>query len=390
VAVGSVRRKNSGWCFRVDLGPHPETGRRRQVLRQGFRTKKAAEAALQEMLHAAGRGTLPTPARVSLRVFLHEWLSTQDGRLRPTTKRSYEVAVRRICSHLGHVSLQALTPLQIERFYADLARPPRSGTRSLAPKSIRNTHVVLRKALADAERLGQIARNAAAAAKAPTVRRPEHRTWSSDDLRDFLRAASDHRLFAAFVLFATTGMRRGEVVGLRWSDVDLDAAQLAVVQTLTTVGYAVVVSPPKTARSRRFVYLDAQTVAVLRQQRQCQREERIAAGAASFAGHDLVFCDPVGQPLHPDHVTREFARAAAAAGLPRIRLHDLRHTYATLALKAGVHPKVVSERLGHATVGITLDLYSHVTPPIARDAADLVANAIFGAQESTRPPGATS
>jgi integrase len=294
--------------------------------------------------------------------------------------------VRRICSHLGQVSLQALTPLQIERFYADLARPPRSGTRSLAPKSIRNTHVVLRKALADAERLGQVARNAAAAAKAPTVRRPEHRTWSSDDLREFLAATSDDRLAAAFVLLATTGMRRGEVLGLRWSDVDLDGAQLAVVQTVTTVGYAVVFSPPKTARSRRFVYLDAQTVAALRQHRRRQREERIEAGSAWDASHDLIFCDPVGQPLHPDCLTREFGRAAASADLSRIRLHDLRHTYATLALKAGVHPKVVSERLGHATVGITLDLYSHVTQPIARDAAEVVANAIFGDARQANPP----
>jgi hypothetical protein len=153
VAAGSVRRKNSGWSFRVDLGPDPATARRRQVLRQGFPTKKAAEAAMQNMLHTAGRGTMPSPSRVSLRAFLHEWRASQDARLRPTTRRSYEVAVRRICSHLGHVSLRALIPLQIERFYADLARWP-ARARRLASKSIRNTHAVLRKALADAERLG--------------------------------------------------------------------------------------------------------------------------------------------------------------------------------------------------------------------------------------------
>jgi integrase len=273
---------------------------------------------------------------------------------------------------------------------ADLARPPARCARRLAPKSIRNTHVVLRKALGDAERLGQMSRNSATAAKAPTVHRPEHRTWSSDDLRELLSACSDHRLSAAFVLLATTGMRRGEVLGLRWSDVDLDAAQLAVVQTLTTVGYAVVVSPRKTARSQRFVYLDAETVAVLRHHRHRQRHERIVAGPTWNVHHDLVFCDPVGEPFHPDHLTREFSRAAASAAVPRIRLHDLRHTYATLALKAGMHPKVVSERLGHATVGITLDLYSHVTPPIARDAAEIVANVIFGAAKPASPPTTSS
>jgi integrase len=157
-----------------------------------------------------------------------------------------------------------------------------------------------------------------------------------------------------------------------------------VVQTLTTVGYDVVVSPPKTLKSRRVVYLDPQTVAAIRLHRRRQRSERLTVGSVWDATHDLIFRDELGRPLHPDLFSREFARLALPAGLPRIRLHDLRHTYATLALKAGVHPKIVSERLGHATVGITLDLYSHVTPAIARDAADVVAEQIFGSPLVTR------
>jgi integrase len=384
VASGSIRRKDGGWCFRVDVGRDVATGRRRQVLRQGFRTKKEAERALQETLQAFGRGMVPVRSRLALGVYLRDWLSTQDTRLRPTTKQSYSVAVRHISSHLGRVSLQDLTPLDVERFYAELSRPHANGKPGLSAKSIRNVHVVLRKALADAERLGQVTRNAASVAKAPVAQRPEHATWTSDDLREFLNAACEDRLFAAFVLLATTGMRRGEVAGLRWVDIDLDGGRLAVVQTLTTVGYTVIVSPPKTARSRRFVYLDPHTVAVLREHRRVQRAERLAAGSAWDTSHDLAFCDVLGGPLHPDQLTRVFVRRTERAGLPRIRLHDVRHTYATLALKAGVHPKVVSERLGHATVGITLDLYSHVTPAIARDAADVVADAIFATPLQTR------
>lgn len=172
-------------------------------------------------------------------------------------------------------------------------------------------------------------------------------------------------------------MRRGEVLGLRWSDVDLDAGQVAVVQTLTSVNGHAVIGPTKTVRSRRTVYLDEHTVNTLREQRARQREERLVAGPAWDATSDLVFRDEIGRPTHPDWFSREFARVVSASGAPPIRLHDLRHTFATLALKAGVHPKVVSERLGHATVGITLDLYSHVTPAIARDAADVVAKWIF-------------
>jgi integrase len=179
-------------------------------------------------------------------------------------------------------------------------------------------------------------------------------------------------------------MRRGEALGLRWSDIDFDGAQLGIVQTLTTVDFVPTFSPPKTARSRRVVYLDDQTVSVLKQHRRLQRQERLAVGEAWDTKNDLVFRDDLGRLVHPEWFSREFFRLTRLADLPRIRLHDLRHTYATIALKAGVHPKVVSERLGHATVGITLDLYSHVTPAIARDAADVVASKIFELDFSRR------
>jgi integrase len=231
--------------------------------------------------------------------------------------------------------------------------------------------------LSDAERLGLVPRNAAAAARPPTPVRPDLITWSSAELREFLAAVKDDRMRVAFVLLATTGMRRGEVLGLRWSDVDLDGSQLAVVHTLTTAGSEVVMGPPKTARSHRHVYLDKQTVSVLREHRKRQREERLAAGPAWDSSVEFVVRDELGGPIHPDWFSREFNRLVRSIDVPHIRLHDLRHTYATLALKAGVHPKVVSERLGHATVGVTLDLYSHVVPSIARDAAELVASRIF-------------
>ena len=245
---------------------------------------------------------------------------------------------------------------------------------------MRNTHVVLRKALADAERLGLVGRNAAAsAAHPPAAHRTEQSTWTSDQLRTFLDGLIDDRLHAAYVLLATTGMRRGEVLGLRWHDIDFDGAELAVANTLTTAGSSTVVSgPPKTPRSRRQIFLDEGTLAVLRDHRRRQNEERLAVGPAWNTDGDYVFTDELGESIHPDDVLRSFRRHATASGLPAIRLHDLRHSYATLALKAGVHPKVVSERLGHATVGVTLDLYSHVTPSIARDAADAVASRIFG------------
>jgi integrase len=189
-------------------------------------------------------------------------------------------------------------------------------------------------------------------------------------------------LAAAFVLLATTGMRRGEALGLRWSDVDLDAGRLSIVQTITTVRDKMVITPPKTARSRRSVSLDPETVAALREHRRKQNEERLRAGEVWSGEGDFVFTDELGRPVHPSALSRLFTSYVRRADLPAIRLHDLRHTYATVALGAGVHPKIVSERLGHATTAVTLDLYSHVTPTIDAEAAALVANKIFDSRDS--------
>ena len=330
MARGRVFKKPSGWyAYRVDIGTDPATGRRKQLQKSGFRTKGAATTALNEVIQSIADGSAVNRSSVTIADYFAEWMIGQRQRL------------------------------------------------PLSPKSVRNTHVVLRKALADAERLGLVIRNAAASAKPPVVRRKEFRTWTADEVRRFFAEVADDRLLAAFVLFATTGMRRGEVLGLRWSDVDLGNAQLAVVHTLTTVDYQPVISTPKTKRSRRVVYLDATTIIHLGAHRQRQEIERQAAGPDWCDDLDLVFRDEFGRPLNPDWFSADFGRRLRSSELPKIRLHDLRHTHATLALKAGVHPKIVSERLGHSSIAVTLDLYSHVTPAIARGAADSVANQIF-------------
>ena len=379
MARGSVFRRSGGWGYRVDAGFQPETGQRCQSLKQGFATKKEAEIALAEAVRDTSRGNFVSKSSVKVDEFLRDWLTNERGRLRPSTWHSYEMAIVRITRQLGRHTLQSLTPMQIEKFYAGLLATGSREGKPLAAKTVRNTHVVLRKALSDAERLGVVVRNAAGSARPPATTRMDHTTWSSDDLRVFFGTIAHDRLYAAFALLATTGMRRGEVLGLRWSDIDFDGAQLAVSQTLTTVGYnELVLGPPKTPRSRRHVYLDSQTVEVLRAHRQRQREERLAAGEAWDGSGDLAFRNELGGMIHPDGFSRDFDRIVRSLDVPRIRLHDLRHTYATLALKAGVHLKVVSERLGHATVGVTLDLYSHVVPSIAREAADVVASRIYG------------
>ncbi len=378
MARGRIFKRQGAYAFRVDLGPDPATGSRRQIQRQGFRTKREAEAALDEHINTIRSGGALSSSTTTVEAFLDEWLKGQAPRLKETTWESYRVVVNRVNARIGKVKVQSLTPLEIERFYSVLGESGSHSGGPLSVKSIRNTHTVLRKALSDAERLGLILRNPAASARPPADVRKEQKTWGSDELREFLETVAADRLYALYVLLATTGMRRGEALGLRWRDLDLDGAELHIVQTLVAINYQPVVTTPKTKRSRRLIYLDEGTVGVLRSHRAAHRVERLAAGAVWDSNNDLVFCDELGGMLNPDWISRDFRIKIRQALLRDIRLHDLRHTYATLALKSGVHPKVVSERLGHATVGITLDLYSHVTPAIGRDAADVVAARIFG------------
>jgi integrase len=369
---GSVRRRGTTWSYVVDVGRDPANGRRRQRTKGGFVTRKEAEQALAEVIRDLGRGTYVGRDPQTVAEWVDRWLPSMASKIRSSTLRDYEQGLGRVTARLGHVRLQDLRPLDIEELYASLLADGHRYGGGLSPKSVRNVHIALRRSLADAERFGLVQRNVAALVKAPSPQRRELATWTADEVRTFLDSVAGTRLAAAYRLLATTGMRRGEVLGLRWSNVDLDAARLQVNQSLTVVKQELVWAPPKTARSRRSLSLDDATVAAVRQHRRRQNEARLALDD-SWADNDLVFCDEAGRELHPDRFSRAFTSAAKRAGVRVIRLHDLRHTWATLALQAGIHPKVVSERLGHATTGITLDVYSHVQPELDAHAASAVA-----------------
>ena len=242
---------------------------------------------------------------------------------------------------------------------------------------MRNLHVILRKALHDAVRWSLVPRNAAEMADPPRIRSGASSitTWTIEEARAFLHHVRNDDLIAVWTLALTTGMRRGEILGLRWEDLDLDRADLAVRQSLVSIAYDVRVSSPKTARSRRSLALDPITVDALRRH---QARSSVSIRSTSELGGDLVFTSIDGKWIHPDRLADLFKQHVRNAGLKQIRFHDLRHTYATSALAAGVHPKVVSERLGHSTVAFTLDVYSHVVPGMQEDAASLVAGLLLG------------
>ncbi|MFN2557989.1 MAG: site-specific integrase [Nitriliruptorales bacterium] len=215
-------------------------------------------------------------------------------------------------------------------------------------------------------------RNVAEHANPPKVARPEVNTWTAVQVRRFLAHVEDSRWYPMWLLYFTTGMRRGEVLGLRWDDVDLDAGKVAIRHVLTRVDGKTISTEPKTSKGRRTIALDAASVAALRGWRQRQLEERLAAGPA-WQNTDLVFTWPDGSFVGPNLPTKWIRELADDIGLPRIRLHDARHSFATLALESGVDVKIVSERLGHANTAITRDVYQHVTPAMDQAAADTVA-----------------
>jgi integrase len=250
------------------------------------------------------------------------------------------------------------------------------GGRSLSPKTVRYVHTTLRCALRDAVADGIVVRNVAAQARPPRARRIEMHTWTAAEVGTFLASVREDRLYVAWLLLATLGIRRGELLGLRWGDVDLTTGRIAIRQTLVMVDGKPAVAEPKTAKGRRSLMLAPEVLETLRTHRARQAAERLSWGA-DYTDSGLVITTEDGRPMHPETLSGLFVRQARRAGLPPIRLHDLRHSVASILLARGVHPKVVSELLGHATIALTLDTYSHVIPSLQQEAAGVVAAAVL-------------
>ena len=281
-----------------------------------------------------------------------------------------------IIPRLGHLQLQKLTPGAINALYAHLSEHGRvHGGGPLSASSVRRVHAVLHRACHDAVRWGRLSVNPVAGADPPRASAEHHDrlpVWSAEQLSAFLDSVADDRLYALWRVLAMSGMRRGEALGLAWDDVAMEAGSVTIRRAWIPVNGVAQFSEPKSRRSRRTIALDPVTVEALRTHaaRQAGEQSTWQEGAAE-AG--LVFTRPDGRPLVPWVVSKVFRDHGRAAMLPPIPLHGLRHTYATLALASGVNPRIVSGRLGHATVALTLDVYSHVLPQADREAAERIA-----------------
>ncbi len=382
---GSVVRRGSKWAVVIELERDPLTGKRRQRWHSGYRTRKEAERARIELLSRVDSGTYVEKSKQTVSEFLTDWFPAIETTLRPATLYSYQRNMKlHVIPYLGSMRLSVLDAGALNGLYSRLLTDGSKHYRGggLSARSVRYVHTILHRALRDAVRWGRLARNPADAADPPRAAAssaPEMNTWTAQELRRFLDGCEEagDRLYPAWLLLATTGMRRGEALGLRWSDLNLDSGRAAIRQTVIAVNHEVKIGFPKTAKGRRVITLDGSTVAALRRHRQRQLEDRLVMGRG-WRDHGLVFTTAIGEPLHPERFSRNFGNRVTRYGLPRLTLHGLRHTWATLALQAGVHAKIVQERLGHASIAITLDIYSHATPAMQSDAAETVAALVLG------------
>lgn len=368
---GSIRQQGKqSWEVRIYIGRR-EDGRKLYRSHTVHGNKKDAQRELAKLLHEFNTGAYVEPSRMTVKEYLERWLQDYArSSVAPKTFERYAEIVRlHLIPALGAIPLAKLQPLHIQGCYSDALRAGRrDGKGGLSAQTVLHHHRVLREALQQAVRWQLLARNPADAVEPPRPQPKEMCALDEQQAARLLDAAKGSRLYAPVVLAVTTGMRRGEILALRWQDVDLQAGTLSVRQSLEQTRDGLTFKQPKTQKGRRVVALPPLAVEALRRHKAEQAKERLLLGPG-YQDNGLVCAQPDGQPWRPDALTNAFAYLVRKAGVPPVRFHDLRHSHATLLLRQGVHPKVVSERLGHATVGITLDTYSHVLPGMQEEAA---------------------
>ena len=368
---GSIYKRTDGrWAAAINLGW--QAGRRKRKTFYG-ETRRVVQEQLSAALRAQQQGLPMVSERQTVELFLDRWLSDSvEPRLKPRTYQSYAEIVRlHLSPSLGRIRLAKLTPQQVQRLINEKLSD------GLSPRRVQYIHAVLRCALGQAEKWGLVPRNVAKLADAPHVPRFEIRPLTSEQAQEFLAAVKGDRLEAVYAVALAVGLRKGEALGLRWDDIDLETGTIAVRHSLQRIDKKLQLVEPKSARSRRTLALPSVLQTALRAHRARQLEERLRAGS-TWQETGFVFTTPIGMPLDGANVSRAFHRALEAAGLPRQRFHDLRHAAASLMLAQGVPARVVMEALGHSQISLTMNLYSHVVPALLQDAADKMDAALGG------------
>jgi len=370
-----VGKRGTTWYGKYDF-LDPATGKRVHR-RVSAPTRKECETRLRAAIQAGERGRSAADERLTVRAYTDRWLAAIEPTVRPATFRRYTDFLRlHVLPAIGGIQMSKLAPLDLQRLYADRLDV------GLSPTTVHHMHAVIHRLLKQAMRWGIVDRNVSEMVDPPRRATPDVTTWDAEQTVDVLAAGDSTDLAALWRLALLTGMRRGELLGLMWDDLDLDRGALAVRRTLSRgKGGTWELGQPKTASGRRSIALPASCVAALRKHRARQAEDRLLLGPM-WQDAGFVFTNETGGPLHVNTLNYRFEKLIAAASVPAIRFHDLRHTSATLLLAQGVHPKIVQERLGHADISMTLNRYSHVMPGMQRQAADTLDAALDAARRA--------
>ncbi|MCU1530387.1 MAG: site-specific integrase [Frondihabitans sp.] len=358
--------RHGSWGYSISGGRHPGTGKRIQVRRMGFATRDEANKKRAAKLLEIDSGDYRPDDKMTVGQYMTKWLESriQDG-LRPSTAFNYRRYVELdINPKIGAIKLSGLRKADVDKFLRGLRTDQRG-----AP-TIKRIHAVLSSALTAAQRLDLITINPASKVALPRVEKPHMHVWSPDEVRTFLDAAATSRISPVFELALNTGMRRGELAGLKWEDINFTKRQLVVRQQRTQVGHDVVEGAIKTnAGQHRVISLGSDAIGALMAWQLQQDQERAEWGEA-YEGDGWTFSYENGKPLRPEYISKTFDVIAARAKLPKIKFHDLRHTHASILAAAGTPLVIISKRLGHASVGITADLYTSMIDAANREAAD--------------------
>lgn len=354
---GSVYKRGKRWVAQVGSGKNRET--------KYFDTQREANAWRHKMVDLRKQGLVLTGSKVPLSKFLDDWLIVAETSVRPNTYDQYsQIAHQHINPTLGKILLKDLRPDHVQKLYTNKLA---GGT---SPRTTRLIHAVLHRALNHALKIGLVVRNVSDAATLPKVPRKEMKTLDDYQVRQLIQVAEGTRMQVLFWIAVTTGLRQGEILGLKWSDIDWNTGRMQIQrQVQRRKGEGLVFCEPKSASGRRVITLGKATIERLKEHKERQYQEKILAGE-KWQDYDLIFPTPRGTPLDYANVLKAYKKCLQAAGLPNLRFHDLRHTAATLMLQQGINPKIVQERLGHADISLTLNTYSHVLPSMQDEVAE--------------------
>lgn len=373
---GTVQKKGNKWYAVLYTGKDELTGKWNRKWFSGFKTKKEAEKFLAEKVSEVAQGRYTEPSKESFGEYLETWLEDKKLQVRPSTWKTYDWLARcYVFPQLGKMEISKIKPAALQKFYHQL----QNRDEPLSARTVIQVHLLIKASLDRAVKWGMIPNNPTGAVDPPRYRKKEMEIWTEDEVRKFLEAAESHRLFGAFHLAVSTGMRMGEILGLRWSDIDFTKRSLSISQALAIGEKGYVLQEPKTKSGKRSIALSQSSLIVLEKHKRKQAAEKLRAGSM-YRDHGLVFASTVGTPINSRNFARVYYTLRKKADVTPINFHSIRHTHASLMLKQGVHPKVVSERLGHSNISITLDTYSHVIPGLQQAAIDHFDDVLFGSQ----------